>query len=112
MPRGLIAQKCLLSLTRRAAKIVHMADVDALIADPVFLELTTSEPNGAGKIVRVSAVRAGSENTEPKHFESLIRTERLTLAQCRVAGVTNADLDRAPDTDSVLDQLLEFSTGA
>ena len=40
------------------------------------------------------------------------RSERLTLAQCRLAGVTNAALDRAPDTDSVLDQLLEFSLGA
>jgi len=84
-----------------------MSDVDVLIADPVFLELTTSEPNGAGKIVRVTAQRGADAR-----FESLVRTERLTLAQCRVAGVTNSELDRAPDTDNVLDQLLEFSTDA
>ena len=81
----------------------------AIIHHPVFLALTTSEPNGEGEWVRVCA-RHSEDDKEV--FDQLVRAPRLTLAQCRLAGVTNAELDRAPDLDSVLEDLLEFSEGA
>ncbi|HYF48567.1 MAG TPA: helicase C-terminal domain-containing protein [Planctomycetota bacterium] len=83
---------------------------DAPITQPVFISLTTSEPGGEGQIVRVEASREidGSLQT----LERLVRAPRLTLAQSRMTGVTNSDLDNAPELDEVLQALLDFCEGA
>jgi len=84
-----------------------------LVSNPVFLTLVTTEPGGEGNIVRISAERADAATAGGiQSFERLVRAERLTLAQSRVTGLTNTQLDDAPDLDVVLQDLLEFSAGA
>ena len=78
-----------------------------LIVEPVFLALVTTEPHGEGKLVRFVAQRGPGER-----IERLISAPRLTLSQTRFTGLTNAQLDSAPDLDSALQDLLEFSEGA
>ncbi|HYG77754.1 MAG TPA: DEAD/DEAH box helicase, partial [Planctomycetota bacterium] len=84
-----------------------------LLAKPVFLTLITTEPGGEGSIVRICAEKEdASAPGGIQTLERLIRAPRLTLAQSRMTGITNAQLDDAPDLDIVLQELLEFSAGA
>ncbi|MCY3023213.1 MAG: hypothetical protein NTW87_29910 [Planctomycetota bacterium] len=82
-----------------------------LTGNPVFLSLVTTEPGGEGHIVRLLAAW-GDERHTPRSFERLVRAPRLTLSQSRLTGVTNTQLDSAPELDVVLEDLLEFSAGA
>ncbi|MFH0938760.1 MAG: helicase C-terminal domain-containing protein [Planctomycetota bacterium] len=79
-----------------------------LIGQPVFLALTTTEPNGEGRLVRVRAQR----DRDAKTLERLIHVERLTASQARLTGISNAQLTRALDADEALQELIEFSAGA
>ena len=84
-----------------------------LVADPGFLILVTTEPGGEGSIVRVQAERnAGPDSSDVRTFERLVCGPRLTLAQSRLTGLTNKQLEKAPELDEVLQDLLEFSAGA
>ncbi|MEI6236002.1 MAG: helicase C-terminal domain-containing protein [Planctomycetota bacterium] len=83
----------------------------ALIHHPIYLSLATAEPNGAGTIVRFIARRKGVGGAL-EGFDQLARGERLTVAQSRLTGITNAQLDRAPDTDSTFQDFVEFAKGA
>ena len=84
-----------------------------LLQKPVFLFLQTAEHNGEGQLVRVIAEKEdAAQPGSIQHFEQLVRAPHLTLAQSRLTGVTNAQLDSAPDLDVVLQDLLEFSDGA
>ena len=78
--------------------------VDNLVSSPVFLALTTTEPNGEGDLV---CVRAQRETSLPA-FERLIQAPHLTLSQLRLTGLTNAQLDAAPDLDEVLQDLIDY----
>jgi len=80
----------------------------SLIPRAIFLSLVTTEPEGEGNIARVQALRGADGQT----FERLVRGPRLTLAQARLTGLTNKQLERAPDLDEVLQDLLEFSEGS
>jgi len=83
-----------------------------LLAEPVFLALLTSEPNGEGEILRIHALRP-EKGGEPRTLERLAQPAgRLSLAQTRFTGLGNKELAGAPDLDEVLEELLEFSTGA
>jgi len=83
-----------------------------LSSDPVFLCLSTSEPAGEGEIVRLLAER-GDSRSEVRVLERLARPAgRLTLAQARLAGVSNKELDAAPALDETLEDLLGFSEGS
>ncbi|HEY3322971.1 MAG TPA: helicase C-terminal domain-containing protein [Planctomycetota bacterium] len=82
----------------------------ALVEHPVYLTLVTSEPAGEGTLVRISAERDVSGET--KSFDHFVRGERLTLAQSRLTGITNTQLDRGFDLDVVLQDLVEFSEGS
>src|SRR4051794_21419596 len=75
----------------------------------VYLNFVTTEPSGAGSIVRIVAER---EEATGQAFDRLVRGPRLTLAQARMTGLTNAQLETAEDLDVVLEELLEFSHGA
>lgn len=84
-----------------------------LLQKPVFVFLQIAEPNGEGQLVRVIAEKEDADQPGSiQHFEQLVRAPRLTLAQSRLTGVTNAQLDAAPDLDVVLQDLLEFSGDA
>ena len=84
----------------------------------VYLNFTTTEPAGAGSIVRIVAEREEGEEGGTgapggaANFDRLVRGPRLTLAQARMTGLTNTQLDAADDLDVVLEDLLEFGQGA
>lgn len=82
--------------------------------DPLFLTLTTSLPQGAGSLVRLAAWRPSQgEAGGGALFERLAKpAQRLTLAQARSCGLTNAALDEAPELGEVLQDLVEFSDAA
>jgi Rad3-related DNA helicase len=84
---------------------------DEIISQPVFLALATTELNGEGRLARVSAERTGADGL-PLSLERLVSGPRLSMSQARLTGLTNAQLDSAPDADEVLQDLLEFSAGA
>jgi len=85
----------------------------SLIAEPVYLHIVTTEPGGEGNIARLQARRNASPGaSDARTLESLVSGPRLTLAQSRLTGLTNKQLDSAPDLDEVLQDLLEFSAGA
>ena len=75
------------------------------LTSTLFLTLVTTEPNGAGAIVRILARK------NAQSFDKLARGQRLSMAQSRVAGVTNSALEDASDLDVVLQDLLEFAEG-
>ena len=77
----------------------------ATLTSTLFLTLVTTEPNGAGAIVRILARK------NAQSFDKLARGQRLSMAQSRVAGVTNSALEDASDLDVVLQDLLEFAEG-
>ncbi len=81
------------------------------VTEPLFLAITTTEPNGEGELVRLAAERHETGG-EVKTFERLVRVARLTVAQARLTGITNAQLDAAPDLDEALQDLIEFAGGA
>ena len=91
-------------------------DANLLVSDPVFLALVTTEPGGAGAIVRLEAERleaAGQEQPHVRRMERLAQPPaRLTLAQARATGLTNKQLDAAPELPEVLEDLIEFSQNA
>lgn len=86
-----------------------------LLEDPVYLTITTSEPAGEGEIVRILAERIEREG-EKEHVRTLERfakpSRRLTVSQARSTGLTNAQLDDAPELEEVLQDLVEFSDSA
>ena len=97
----------------RGARADRFMSAVTLLQKPVFLFLQTAEHNGEGQLVRVIAEKEdAAQPGSIQHFEQLIRAPHLTLAQSRLTGVTNAQLDSAPDLDVVLQDLLEFSDGA
>jgi len=87
-----------------------------LIDDPVFLALTFSESGGDGEIVRLFAERVEREASGAEHLRALERhcrpSRRLALAQARSCGLTNEELEEAPELDEALEDLVEFSAGA
>ncbi|MCW8130618.1 MAG: hypothetical protein KIS92_09735 [Planctomycetota bacterium] len=86
-----------------------------LLDAPVFLTVVTSEPAGEGDLVFFQAERLERAGGE-EHLRTLERfaqpSSRLTLAQARTTGLTNQQLDEAPDLDEALQDLVEFSDGA
>jgi Rad3-related DNA helicase/REP element-mobilizing transposase RayT len=82
-----------------------------VISQPVFLVLSTTDMNGEGSLVRVEAERVSTDG-EVRRLDSLVRAPRLSLSQSRLTGLTNAQLDTAPETDDVLQELIEFSAGS
>ncbi len=82
-----------------------------LIHRPLFLTLATTEPGGAGTIVRIVARRLDASGAL-QTFDRLARGQRLSISQSRLTGVTNASLERAPDLDMTLQDFIEFAEGA
>src|SRR5579862_1283907 len=87
-----------------------MTTTERLIKQPVFLSLVTTEPGGGGTIVRMVARRSDASGV--RTFDRLARGERLSMAQSRLTGLTNSELDHAPDLDVTLQDFLEFADGA
>src|SRR5262249_22317622 len=77
----------------------------------VYLNFVTTEPAGGGSIVRIVAERETVSKLGGAAFDRLVRGPRLTLAQARMTGLTNAQLEEAEDLDVVLEDLLDFSRG-
>jgi len=91
-------------------------DAAVLIDDPIFLVLTYSSDGEDGEIVRLSATRSEREASGVEHLRVLERlcrpSRRLTLAQARACGMSNKELEEAPELEASLQDLLEFATGA
>ena len=84
---------------------------ESVIKHPIFLALAATESNGAGSIVRLVARRWDADGVL-QTFDQLARGERLTVAQSRLTGITNNELDRAQDSDATFQDFVEFCVGA
>ncbi len=91
---------------------MQMAEA-VLETDSVFIHFVTTEPGGAGAIVRILAERESPSPAGDLSFDRLIGGgQRLTMAQAQMTGLTNTQLDSADELDVVLEDLIEFSHGA
>lgn len=78
----------------------------------LYLALTTTEPEGGGDLVRLEALRDDEQTSGAALFSTAARPrKRLSPAQTRRSGLTNAVLDDLPDLDEALDDLHGFAVG-